>query len=213
MGPGRYELTYKGASAGVKGRFSLDVLKEAAGYVQAGVDSSASGLDVVRGSSQEKPELFNHSAVQLEELSDWMKLRAEGAAPWVARVHVNGPQLPRGSWEVLSSEAFLTVPLQWYVLLSAGTLRPIVKEVHVHPMGLGASAQERIRIMTPSRPCRWGSCGWEGLGLGSAVIQGAWPQQELEETNNKTKRRLAPVLDKEFQLLLPYFQKADIHGP
>ncbi|CAE7262924.1 unnamed protein product, partial [Symbiodinium sp. KB8] len=156
-----YELTYKGASAGVKGRFSLDVLKEAAGYVQAGVDSSASGLDVVRGSSQEKPELFNHSAVQLEELSDWMKLRAEGAAPWVARVHVNGPQLPRGSWEVLSSEAFLTVPLQWYVLLSAGTLRPIVKE------------------------------------------------QELEETNNKTKRRLAPVLDKEFQLLLPYFQKAD----
>jgi len=169
-----YEMTYKGASAGVKGKFSLNVLKEAAGYVQAGLDSSASGLEVVRGSSQEKPELFNHSAVQLEELSEWMKLRAQGAAPWVARVHVNGPQLPRGSWEVLSSEAFLTVPLQWYVLLSAGTLRPIVKEVHIHPMGLGA-----------------------------------WPQEELEEAHNRTKRRLVPVLDKEFQLLLPYFQKAD----
>ena len=37
-----------------------------------------------------------------------------------------------------SSEAFLTVPLQWYVLLSAGTLRPKVSEVHAHPMGMGA---------------------------------------------------------------------------
>ena len=34
------------------------------------------------------------------------------------------------------------MPLQWYVLLSAGTLRPIVKEVHIHPMGLGASEYE-----------------------------------------------------------------------
>lgn len=32
-------------------------------------------------------------------------------------------------------QAFLTVPLQWYVLLSAGTLRPKVSEVHLHPMG------------------------------------------------------------------------------
>lgn len=34
-----------------------------------------------------------------------------------------------------SLQAFLTVPLQWYVLLSAGTLRPKVSEVHLHPMG------------------------------------------------------------------------------
>ena len=118
--------------------FTFNAVKEAAGYIQAGTDSKATDLEVVRGSLQEKPKLFDHSIEQLEDLADWMKLHAQGAAPWVARVHVNGPDLPRGSWEVLSSEAFLTVPLQWYVLLSAGTLRPIVKEVHIHPTGLGA---------------------------------------------------------------------------
>ena len=137
----RYDLTYSDSSAGTKGIFTLDVVNEAAGYLQAGRDAAAPGLEVVRGSSQKKPQIFDHSVEQLEDLADWMKQRAQGAAPWVARVHVNGPDLPRGSWEILSSEAFLTVPLQWYVLLSAGTLRPIVKEVHIHPMGLGAPPQ------------------------------------------------------------------------
>ena len=84
------------------------------------------------------PSFFDGSSVALEDLASWIGKRAEGVAPWVARVHLNGPNLPKGSWEVLSSEAFLTVPLQWYVLLSAGTLRPKVQEVHAHPMGMNA---------------------------------------------------------------------------
>ncbi|CAE7273323.1 unnamed protein product [Symbiodinium pilosum] len=38
---------------------------------------------------------------------------------------------------------------------------------------------------------------------------GAWPLQHVPQVANHTKRRLEGVLDKEFQLLLPFFQKAE----
>lgn len=122
------------ANSSKSGNLELDLEAEAAGYVKAG----ASAAEVVSGSSHDRPSFFNHSVELLDDLTQWIHARSEGVAPWVARIHLNGPNLPKGSWEVLSSEAFLTVPLQWYVLLSAGTLRPKVSEVHTHPMGLHA---------------------------------------------------------------------------
>ncbi|CAL1163700.1 unnamed protein product [Cladocopium goreaui] len=118
----------------------FELVTEAAGYVKAG--DAVVPKHVVTGSGHAEPNFFNASVGQLHALTEWIERRADGVAPWVARVHLNGPNLPKGSWEVLSSEAFLTVPLQWYVLLSAGTLRPKVSEVHLHPMGMNAWPQK-----------------------------------------------------------------------
>ncbi|CAJ1410543.1 unnamed protein product [Effrenium voratum] len=124
-------------SGGSMGKVRFEAVKEAAGYIKAG-DDWDTDLKVLRGSAHEEPSLFNKSMEDLNELADWIHTRTESMAPWVARIHLNGPNLPKGAWEMLSSEAFLTVPLQWYVLLSGGTLRPKVREVHLHPMGLNA---------------------------------------------------------------------------
>ena len=132
--PGQYQMHAGHGSK--KGKLKFDFESEAAGYVKAG--DAIAPKDVVAGSQHDTPSFFNASMAQLDELSKWIERRADGVAPWVARFHLNGPNLPQGSWEVLSSEAFLTVPLQWYVLLSAGTLRPKVSEVHLHPMGMKA---------------------------------------------------------------------------
>lgn len=134
--PGQYQM-----HGGPKnGKLKFELVTEAAGYVKAG--DAVVPKHVVTGSGHAEPNFFNASVAELRALTEWIERRADGVAPWVARVHLNGPNLPKGSWEVLSSEAFLTVPLQWYVLLSAGTLRPKVSEVHLHPMGMNAWPQK-----------------------------------------------------------------------
>ncbi|CAE8726463.1 unnamed protein product, partial [Polarella glacialis] len=74
--------------------------------------------------------------MELNGLVQWIRQCSKSSAPWVARVKVNAPGLPRGTWEVLSSESFLTVPLQWSVVLSAGTLTPKVLNVNIHTMSM-----------------------------------------------------------------------------
>ena len=83
------------------GHLKLELTDQAAGYIKAGEKAT----QVVQGSAHEAPSFFGSSALALEDLAGWIGRRADGVAPWVARIHLNGPNLPKGSWEILSSEA------------------------------------------------------------------------------------------------------------
>ena len=42
------------------------------------------------GGGHAEPNFFNASVGQLHALTEWIERRADGVAPWVARVHLNG---------------------------------------------------------------------------------------------------------------------------
>ena len=66
-----------------------------------------------------EPNFFNASVGQLHALTEWIERRADGVAPWVARVHLNGAVATTGGtggdwgkwWRSLVSSGFSKSPI------------------------------------------------------------------------------------------------------
>jgi hypothetical protein len=97
------------------------------------VATGKSDVVVKRGVEQERktPYLTNTSIKRIERLSDWMTDLASTNSPWVARIRLEGPSASKGTWQAMSSEAFLAIPLELLILLSAGSLKPAMKDTTV----------------------------------------------------------------------------------
>merc|ERR1719440_654996 len=91
-----------------------------------------------RGSQQELqiPKLTEHSIEKMQDLRDWIKESGTSSAPWVARVRLEVPGQGRGSWQATSSEAFLSLPLEAFILVSAGSLHPAVEDKTVQMLSI-----------------------------------------------------------------------------
>jgi len=101
-------------------------------------DDDDGGLKTVKGDLQSrgKPWMTNYSKAEIKHAAEWVEEMSGTSAPWVFRVRLKGPGLPQGTWQVLSSQAFLAFPLEAFVVLSAGSLSPMVKEVIVQSLSM-----------------------------------------------------------------------------
>jgi len=126
-----------GMTSTPKIHITYDTAEETPGYFLVGNGSDTS-LKTRRGELQQrgKPFLNHKSQTDLRTISMWMESVVNMPVPWVARLHVMGPGLDSGSWQLLSAEAFLTFPLHWFMLLSAGMIHPTSHDANVQMLSL-----------------------------------------------------------------------------
>lgn len=112
--------------------------KDTPGFFSMGKMDHPENLHVKKGKLQslKQPLLTNESKHDMEELSEWIKDMGSTTAPWVARVKLRGPGHQPGVWYGVSSEAFLALPLELFVLLSAGSLHPAVRDTSVQLLSI-----------------------------------------------------------------------------
>jgi len=107
----------------------------APGYFVSAAEGSAP-IKVSSGALQTQPNFLQDSQAELQHLSGWIKQVSSTSAPWIARVWVQGPGSQVGSWQVLSTEAFLALPVEWFILFSVGMLCPVTEDIVVQLLGV-----------------------------------------------------------------------------
>eukprot|EP00929_Paragymnodinium_shiwhaense_P111626 TRINITY_DN79970_c0_g1_i1.p1 TRINITY_DN79970_c0_g1~~TRINITY_DN79970_c0_g1_i1.p1 ORF type:complete len:2493 (+),score=634.37 TRINITY_DN79970_c0_g1_i1:120-7598(+) len=113
---------------------SYKATKAAPSYFLSGDETlGPDKFQTIKGELQSKdvPFLVNQSVQEMEEVEKWMTEISHTSAPWVCKLRVHGPGLPQGRWQLLNSQAYLMLPLEAFTVLSAGTLRPAIREVSV----------------------------------------------------------------------------------
>eukprot|EP00928_Gymnodinium_smaydae_P046318 TRINITY_DN3084_c0_g7_i1.p1 TRINITY_DN3084_c0_g7~~TRINITY_DN3084_c0_g7_i1.p1 ORF type:complete len:2646 (-),score=570.29 TRINITY_DN3084_c0_g7_i1:479-7402(-) len=154
LGSGRFKLTGDSSSSQSSGVLSIDLnaTQHSIGHFLAGAASKSTlpaemekkqelqrnDLQTLQGEWQkaEKPWLANSSEIEMEHTAKWIDARSKSTAPWVFRARISGGALPAGHWCVVSSQAFLVLPLEVFVLLSAGFLHPILREASLRILGV-----------------------------------------------------------------------------
>jgi hypothetical protein len=83
-----------------------------------------------------KISLTDSSVSKMEDVKEWIKDVGSTSAPWVTRVRLEVPGQGLGSWQALSSEAYLAMPIEAFSLLSAGSLSPMVLDTTIQVLSI-----------------------------------------------------------------------------
>lgn len=135
-------VTYSSEFSGLLSKFSSLSIVTAKGaeapiYLvsrERGADLSQMKLMTWAGTEHiDAPHLLAFSEQLLKEVHSWVSWAP--TSPWVALLTPLGAYLPDGLWRIVSSDAFLGGN-NWFVLFSGGLLKPRIKRLQAHVMGL-----------------------------------------------------------------------------